>query len=76
MTKAISLSDVAYESLLTLKRGKESFSSVVLRITKEKKPKSLLEFAGKWKGSKEETDRIFKEILMERTKPVLRDFDL
>jgi len=76
MTKVISLSDMAYESLLALKRGKESFSGVVLRITKEKHPKPLIEFAGKWKGSKEETDKIFKEIMMERTKSALRDFDL
>ncbi|MEA3254553.1 MAG: antitoxin VapB family protein [Candidatus Altiarchaeota archaeon] len=76
MTKVISLSDMAYENLFALKRGKESFSDVVLKITKEKQPKPLIEFAGKWKGDKEETERIFKEIIMERTKATLRDFEL
>ncbi|MBI2549876.1 hypothetical protein HYV83_01705, partial [Candidatus Woesearchaeota archaeon] len=37
------------------------------------KKKSLMDSAGKWVGSKEETDRIFKEIYEDRKKFKLRD---
>ena len=39
----------------------------------ELKKKSLMESFGKWSGSKEETDRIFKEIYEDRKKFKLRD---
>lgn len=66
MTKVISLSDKAYDTLKMLKRGKESFSDVVLKVTKKEK-KPLLEFAGKWKNM-DEMDKIFSNILERRHK--------
>ena len=48
------------------------------KADKTDKKKSLMDSAGKWVGSKEETDRIFKEIYKDRKKFKLRDvnFDL
>ena len=72
MTKVISLSDEAYNALSELKEGKDSFSKVVLRIANKVKKVSLLEFAGKWKGSKDELGKLFLEIEKERNKTKLR----
>ncbi len=43
------------------------------KIDETDKKKSLMDSAGKWVGSKEETDRIFKEIYEDRKKFKLRD---
>ena len=72
MTKVISISDDAYYALTELKEGKDSFSKVVLRIVKKVKKVSILEFTGKWKGSKDELDKLFLEIKEERKKTKLR----
>ena len=72
MTKAISLSDEAYESLKSLKKGSESFSEIVLRLASSAKKKSLLDLAGRWAGGKEELDRIEKMIYKDRKKFKLR----
>lgn len=74
MTKSISISDNAYGDLLSIKREGESFSEVILRVAGKEKKKSLLEFAGTWVGSKDETDVIFKAIFNERHKSKLREF--
>ncbi len=74
MTKVVSLSDVAYARLSTLKDKKESFSDVVIKITEKKKP--LTEFAGKWKGDKKELTKIFDDILREREKIKLSEVKL
>ena len=66
MTRVISISDSAYEELVSLKESNESFSKVVLKLASKEKKKSILEFAGKWNGSNEELDSIFKKILKER----------
>ena len=66
MTRVISISDSAYEELVSLKENNESFSKVVLKLASKEKKKSILEFAGKWNGSNEELDSIFKKILKER----------
>ncbi len=42
-TKTLSITEEAYERLASKKRGKESFSEVINRITNKK---SLLDFAG------------------------------
>jgi len=47
MTKNISVTDEAYQALLREKREKESFTDVILRLTK-RKPR-LSDFAGIWK---------------------------
>ncbi len=72
MTKVISLSDEAYLSLKSLKKGSESFSEVVNRIASKEKKDSLLELAGKWSGSKEELDRIERLIYEDRKKFKMR----
>ncbi len=72
MTRVISISDEAYNALSDLKENNDSFSKVVLRISKIAQKVSLLEFAGKWQGDKQEADRIFNIISKERGKAKLR----
>ena len=74
MTKVISLSDDAYEDLSKLKKEGESFSDVVIRLSKKEK-KPLIEFFGKWAGPKEELDQIEKEIYETRKKAKMRDVE-
>lgn len=70
MTKVISLSDDAYKELEKLKKEGESFSDIVLELTKkEKKPLSY--FFGKM--SKEDADTMEKSIKEMRKKVSLRD---
>jgi len=70
MTKLISLTDEAYNRLFKLKSG-SSFSKLVLRLTEKKHKKTLLDFAGIWKGNKE-IGRIFDEIAENRPKMRIR----
>jgi predicted CopG family antitoxin len=63
MTKVISISDEAYDELSRLKNG-FSFTEIILELTKEKKKKSLMEFAGML--SEEEGNRMLKKIKEER----------
>ena len=63
MTKVISLSDDAYESLKSMKTEGESFSEVVRRISL--KSRSVLDFFGAW-PDKKELDKISKELKKER----------
>jgi predicted CopG family antitoxin len=71
MTKIISLSEKAYESLKKLKRDGESFSDVVTRLTKEDGSTSLLPFAGKWVGN--DLEMVFERISEERRKSASRE---
>jgi len=75
MTKVISLSNEAYQTLKDSKKTGESFSDVVLRIAKKKKKKSLLEFSGKWVG--DDIDKVFVQIMKDREQATSRkvDFD-
>lgn len=66
MTKIISLADDAYDVLKILKEEGESFSGVIRRITE--KEKNIFDFFGKWPGTKEELNKISKEITRERKK--------
>ena len=66
MVKVISLSNKAYFTLKAMKTGDDSFSDVVLRMSEGKKKKSLLDFAGKWPGGKEELMKIKKILEIER----------
>ena len=50
-SKTINLDEEAYKRLKKKKKGNESFSEVVKRLTKPKKQKSLLSYAGEWKLS-------------------------
>ena len=74
MTKVISLSDDAYRELGKLKKDGDSFSDVVLELTKkEKKPLSF--FFGKWPGPKEELDQLEKDIKKMHKKTKMRDVE-
>jgi predicted CopG family antitoxin len=64
MTKVISLSEKAYGTLRKLKRSDESFSDVVLRMAGEKERKSLLSFAGTWKG--DDIEEVFSIVMKDR----------
>jgi predicted CopG family antitoxin len=74
MTKVISLSKEAYETLKGMKKPGESFSDVVLRVAQPKKKKSLLEFSGKWHGN--DIDEVFAQIEKDRERMPSRKVDL
>ena len=70
MTKVISLSNEAYQTLKKLKNSGESFSDVVLRVAGERKKKSLLEFSGKWAG--DDIDEVFLQVKKDREQSASR----
>ena len=72
MTKNISVSDDAYDSLSRLKRENESFSDVIRRIGKKAQKEDIMKFAGLWEGDKE-IERIFKQIDKDRHAAKLRE---
>ena len=72
LTKVISLSEKAYNALRRMKRGRESFSDVVIRLTRDVEPKSLLEFAGRWTG--DDIDEVFESVLNEREVVAAREY--
>lgn len=74
MTKVISLSEKAYETLKSAKRSGESFSDVVIRMASKEKKKSILEFAGTWKG--DDIDEVFAEVLKSREQAKSREFEM
>ena len=74
MTKVISLSNEAYQTLKDSKKPGESFSDVVLRIVSQKKKKSLLEFSGKWVG--DDIDEVFAQIKADRERAASRKVEL
>ena len=74
MTKVISLSNEAYETLKKSKKPGESFSDVVLRIAKKKKKKSLLEFSGKWVG--DDADEVLAQLMKDRERSASEKVDL
>lgn len=73
MTKCITISDDAYNSLNTLKKDNESFSEVVRRLTAKKKGEGLLKLAGIWKDNPKMV-KIMKEIYKDRKNFKLRHF--
>ena len=73
MTKVISLSEKAYETLKNMKKTGESFSDVVLRVADEKHKKSILEFAGTWKGN--DIDKVFSIVLKDREQSKSREIE-
>ncbi len=72
MTKVISLSEKAYETLKSLKRSGESFSDVVIRVASKERKKSILEFAGTWKG--DDADEVLAQIMKDRERVEPREF--
>jgi predicted CopG family antitoxin len=73
MTKVISLSEKAYQTLKGMKKPGESFSDVVVRIADRKKKKSILEFAGTWKG--DDADKVLAQIMKDRENLKSREFE-
>ena len=73
MTKVISLSNEAYRTLKASKKPGESFSDVVLRITSKERKKSILEFAGTWKG--DDIDEVFTRVLKDREQSKSREIE-
>ena len=73
MTKVISLSNKAYQTLKDSKKPGESFSDVVLRITSKEQKKSILEFAGTWKG--DDIDEVFSQVLKDREQSKSREIE-
>ena len=73
MVKPVSLSNRAYEVLSAMKKGGESFSDVILRISLKHKKGDLMKFFGKWPGDKNELDGIKKMISEDRKKLKLRE---
>ena len=74
MTKVISLSNEAYQTLKESKKPGESFSDVVLRIAKKTKKRSLSEFSGKWVG--DDADEVLAQIMKDREWSAYEKVDL
>lgn len=72
MTKVISLSNEAYRQLKKRKGKDESFSDVVLRMTKERRSGSILPFAGTWVG--DDAEEIARRIAKDREAAKSREF--
>ena len=70
MTKVISLSERAYGTLKKLKRPNESFSDLVLRMAGQQDRRSILEFAGTWKG--DDIDTVFTQVMKDRERSSAR----
>lgn len=65
MTKLIAVSEEAYARLAKLKKGKESFTTVIIELT-EKKKGDIMEFFGALKMSKDEVKRLKTRLKKER----------
>jgi predicted CopG family antitoxin len=74
MTKVISLSEKAYETLKSMKKSGESFSDVVLRVASKENKRSILEFAGTWKG--DDIDEVFSIVLTDREQSKSREIEI
>jgi predicted CopG family antitoxin len=74
MTKVISLSERAYGVLKKLKRRNESFSDLVLRMAGQQQRKSILEFAGTWKGN--DIEKVFSQIMKDRERSTSRRVEI
>ncbi len=74
MTKVISLSEKAYETLKDMKKPGESFSDVVIRVASTQKKKSILEFAGTWHG--DDADKVLAQLMKDRENVKPREYEL
>ncbi len=74
MTKVISLSNEAYVELKKRKSKGESFSDVVMKMTRGRQTGSLLEFKGAWAGR--DLDEIEKVLKRDREASRGRGFEL
>lgn len=71
--KNIMVRDEVYEKLQKMKRGKESFSDIILRLIEKQKAKGV-EVLEKYAG-KLEDDELEKVVMDERRKFRVRRFD-
>lgn len=63
MTRVVSISDEAYNELKKLKNGM-SFSEIIIELSTARKKGNIAKYAGVL--SKDEADKILKEIMEER----------
>ncbi|MFQ6061183.1 MAG: antitoxin VapB family protein [Thermoplasmata archaeon] len=76
MTKTISLSDDAYARLAKLKKEGESFSDVVIKLSEQATKVSPLDAFGSWKGDEKEARKLFRTIIEERSRAMLREVEI
>ncbi|MCS7138662.1 MAG: antitoxin VapB family protein [Crenarchaeota archaeon] len=69
--KTITISDEAYEALSRLKRDKESFTDVILRLTRNRIGGNLLDYVRSLEPD-EEFSKIMEEVVLERERISLR----
>jgi predicted CopG family antitoxin len=69
--KTITISEEAYKVLSHLKRSKESFTDVILRLAKRKTESTLLDYVRSLEPD-EEFAKIMEEVVLERRKVALR----
>lgn len=69
--KTITISDEAYEALSRLKRDKESFTDVILRLAKSRAGGTLLDYIRSLEPD-EDFAKIMEEVVKERMKISLR----
>jgi predicted CopG family antitoxin len=74
MTKVISLSKKAYQTLKDLKRPTESFSDVVLRLSQAKQKRSILQYAGTWNGN--DIDKVYSKVKKDREHSATREIEI
>ncbi len=74
MSKSIALSDDVYNTLKSLK-GDKFFSQVVIELidARKKKKRSIMDFAGAFKGNADEWKEIEKKIYEDRKKVKMRE---
>ena len=65
--KTITIKEEVYDELRNIKNKNESFSDLLGRLAKEKKP-TLIKYYGAWKGTKNELDNVEKTLKLERLK--------
>jgi len=61
-------------TLKKLKRPNESFSHLVLRMAGQDDIKSILEYAGTWKGS--DAEEVFSQIMKDRGRSASRRMEI
>ncbi|WP_456474019.1 antitoxin VapB family protein [Candidatus Pyrohabitans sp.] len=65
--KTITISTDAYEALASFKKGKESFTDVILKLSKKKKKGTLIDYIERMEPADELAEKL-EEVLSERTK--------
>lgn len=74
MSKLVALSNEAYNLLARRKRGKESFSKVIVREMGKKEKPDIMQFAGMFRKNGIRWDKTEKRLYKERHASKMRDF--